>query len=69
MPEKLDPTAVHAIPGKGGTSAFVEPTARPLAVGSSDLISQGWRISAAFHGESHIYYTSKAEPIQDLVMA
>ncbi|OLP90248.1 Kynurenine 3-monooxygenase [Symbiodinium microadriaticum] len=28
MPEKLDPTAVHAIPGKGGTSAFVEPTAR-----------------------------------------
>ncbi|CAE7449914.1 kmo [Symbiodinium pilosum] len=28
MPEKLDPTAVHAIPGKSGTSAFVEPTAR-----------------------------------------
>ena len=27
MPAKLDPTAVHAIPGKGGSSAFVEPTA------------------------------------------
>lgn len=28
MPEKLDASSVHAIPGKAGTSAFVEPTAK-----------------------------------------
>lgn len=37
MPSKLDPSAVHAIPGKGSTSAFVEPTAR----GACALIN--WR--------------------------
>ena len=37
MPSKLDPTAVHAIPGKGSSSAFVEPTAR----GACALIN--WR--------------------------
>mmetsp|Transcript_125467 Transcript_125467/g.244396 ORF Transcript_125467/g.244396 Transcript_125467/m.244396 type:complete len:535 (-) Transcript_125467:315-1919(-) len=28
MPKNLDASAVHAIPGSGGTSAFIEPTAR-----------------------------------------
>lgn len=37
MPEALDSTAVHAIPGAGGSSAFVEPTAR----GACALIN--WR--------------------------
>ena len=30
MPSELDPTAVHLFTGKGGTSAFIEPTARGL---------------------------------------
>lgn len=37
MPSSLDPTAVHAIPGKGGSSAFIEPT----ALGACGLIN--WR--------------------------
>jgi len=37
MPVALDPTAVHAIPGGGGCTAFVEPTSR----GACALIN--WR--------------------------
>ncbi|CAK0789462.1 unnamed protein product, partial [Prorocentrum cordatum] len=39
MPTALEPTAVHAIPGKGGSSAFIEPT----AFGACALIN--WRDS------------------------
>ena len=46
MPPGLEDDAVHALPGKDGTSAFVEPTARGACV----LIN--WRAGAGSGGKA-----------------